>query len=84
VGNQLGDAIALATAWLEGDMEAWQLLAEEAVKRGPTDVLGQFSQVVTTLAEAIAAQSPGYAPHTVLQHLALDVERGHDSDPGAT
>ena len=49
MGVEVGDAIALATAWLQEELGAWQFLARDAAKSDPVEVLSQFSQLVVEL-----------------------------------
>jgi hypothetical protein len=82
VGDELSQAIALATAWAAGEVETWTELANEAIASDPLALLGQMSFIVTQLAETIAEKAGGYwSVNTVLQHLALDTDDDGGEDP---
>ena len=81
MGFEVGDAIALATAWLTEDLGAWQFLAREAADSDALEVLGQLSQIVVELAHAVAELGAlGGTPEAVLQQLALVGERADGPD----
>jgi hypothetical protein len=81
VGDELSQAIALATAWATGEIETWTVLAQEAITGDPGKVLRRMSFIITQLAETIAEQSGGiWTTSTVLQHLALDAEEDDGDD----
>ena len=75
-------AIALATAWAAGELDAWTALAREAIGDDPLKVLREMSVIVAQLADAIAEKAGGnWTVNTVLQHLALDAEEDDGGSP---
>jgi len=73
VGEELSQAIALATAWDAGEVDTWTELAGEAIASHPLQALRQI--IITKLAKTIAEQAGGdWSVSTVLQHLALDAD----------
>lgn len=73
VGDELSQAIALATAWASGEVETWTELARETIATDPLAVLRQTCFIIIQLAETIAeGAGANWSANTVLQHLALD------------
>jgi hypothetical protein len=59
VGEELSQAITLATAWDAGEVDTWTELAGEAIASHPLQALRQMSFIITRLAKTIAEQAGG-------------------------
>jgi len=80
MGEELTKAVALSTAWVNGDIETWNALAIEGIEHDALDLVGELSHIVGQMADALAQiEGPDCTSEQVLQQLALDAESGPEA-----